>query len=101
MARNFRITSLRRNGALHLRLSGDFDGMSAMELIYALKEHIALAGTIFIETDGLSTLLPFGREVFQKNFSFSSRLSQKFVFVGNPGRQLAPSGTSCMQNRAM
>jgi hypothetical protein len=96
MASNFRITSRRKGDCLHLKLSGDFDGMSAMELIYALKEHNGTARTIYVETDGISSLLPFGRDVFQKHFCFPDNVSRKLFFVGDSGREIAPSGVSCL-----
>jgi hypothetical protein len=95
MARNFRITSRRKGDALYFLLSGDFDGMSAMELIYALKEYSGSAGRIYIDTDGVLSLFPFGRDVFQKQFCFSPQVSGKLVFTGNCGRKLAPAGACC------
>jgi len=95
MAKNFRITSRRKGNAIYLRLSGDFDGMSAMELIYAIKDHTGSADTIFIETHDLCALVPFGRDVFQKHLCFSPQKSQKLIFTGDPGRHIVPSGISC------
>lgn len=89
MAKNFRIYSRKENNILHLKLSGDFDGMSAMELLYALKEKIEAADRIYIDTNELSSLLPFGRVVFQNNFDFSSEASSKMVFTGEYGNQIS------------
>ena len=99
MAKNFRISSRRKGNSIHLRLSGDFDGMSAMELIYAIKDHTGSAETIYVETDGLCALLPFGRDVFQKHLCFSPHKSQKLVFTGNPGRHIVPAGMRCIERR--
>lgn len=99
MAKNFRITSRRKGRAVHLRLSGDFDGMSAMELIYAIKDHSGSADTIYIETDDLCALVPFGRDVFQKHFCFPPHNSRKLIFTGDPGRQIVPAGVSCIGRR--
>ena len=91
MANNFKITSRQKNGGLHLELSGDFDGTSALELIYALNEKIDMARRIYIDTDGLRTLMPFGRMVFTNNFNFSASAFKKMVFIGIYGRELYPS----------
>lgn len=40
MASNFQIFSFKTNDSLHLKLSGDFDGSSAHELINTLTEHV-------------------------------------------------------------
>ena len=90
MAANFRITSRRKGGNLHLKLSGNFDGMAAMELIYALKDSLGFAQKIYIETNDLSSLHPFGQDVFQKNFIFSPAASKKMYFIGDFSRAIAP-----------
>ena len=91
MANNFRITSHKKNGGLHLKLSGDFDGTSALELLYALHDIIGMAEKIYIETEGLRSLIPFGRMVFIKNFNFSPSAFKKMVFTGDYGHALYPS----------
>lgn len=99
MAKNFRITSRRKADGLHLTLNGDFDGMSAMELVYALKEYAGLAHTIYIETEGIRKLFPFGLDVFQKHFCFTPAAAGKVVFSGSPALQLAPRGISFSESR--
>ncbi len=99
MARNFRIKSRINGDSLYLMLNGDFDGTSALELIYALKEKIGWTGKIYIEADGLSNLFPFGREVFQKHFCFSLRDCRKMTFLGNAGGRIAPPRTGCVESR--
>src|SRR6056297_1853526 len=96
MAANFRITSRRKGGNLHLKLSGNFDGMAAMELIYALKDNLGVAKKIYIETDDLASLHPFGQDVFQKNFIFAPATSQKMYFVGDFSRAIAPGNAYCV-----
>mgnify|MGYP006289301875 CR=1 FL=1 len=90
MASNFRITSHKRNGSLHLKLSGDFDGTSALELLYAINEKIGVAEKIYIETEDLKSLKPFGRMVFSNNFHFSASALKKIFFIGDYGRELYP-----------
>lgn len=92
MAANFRITSRHKGGNLHLKLSGNFDGMAAMELIYALKDSLDFAQKIYIETNDLSTLHPFGQDVFQK-ISFSPRQHQKKYTFSGTSAGPSPPGT--------
>jgi hypothetical protein len=86
MASNFRILSHQKRNNLHLKLTGDFDGSSAYELIRFLEEKSSCVFRIFIHTRNLKTVYPFGREVFQNNLSAISRHSHKLVFVGDNNR---------------
>ena len=94
MAANFRIKLHRKTNNIRMKLCGDFDGMSAMELICAIKDNSTAAKRIYIETDGLNSLLPFGLDVFQKKLSLPPAISGKLVFIGNHSQAIAPKGTS-------
>ena len=48
---------------LHLKLSGEFDGSSAHQLINTLKNHYGNARNIYIHTSSLSCVPPFGQDV--------------------------------------
>lgn len=94
MAANFRITQHRRSNTLYLKLAGDFDGTSALELIHALMHSPSEIGRIYIDTRGLTSLKPFGQNVFLKNCAVPRTMFSKLVFRGNYGQQIAPSGAS-------
>jgi len=98
MAANFRIISQRQGRNLHLKLRGDFDGMSAMELIYAIKDNLGFAELICIETDGLCCVYPFGRDVFQKNFMFPPARARQIFFIGAFSSQFIPEKTESETN---
>jgi anti-anti-sigma regulatory factor len=91
MASNFQIYSYKTRDSLHLKLNGDFDGNSAHELINILIE----AGTgfweIFIDTNGLKTIHPFGRAVFEKNFSILNKKLSNLIFIGENGDKISTS----------
>ena len=91
MASNFQIYSYKTRDSLHLKLDGDFDGNSAHELINILIE----AGTgfweIFIDTNALKTIHPFGRAVFQKNFSILNKKLCNIIFIGENRHKISPS----------
>ncbi len=89
MASNFKISLNRNNNSLHLNLMGDFDGSSAFELINTLKEHNGNSVKIFINTGGLSSLHPFGLDVFQKNCTIN-KLCRGLIFIGEHATEIAP-----------
>jgi hypothetical protein len=85
MASNFQIYSVKTRDSLHLKLAGDFDGSSAYELINTLIEHGKDFYEIFIDTNDLKTIHPFGKDVFQKNLGSSNKLYRNLVFIGKNG----------------
>ena len=82
MASNFRIFRHRTRDSLHLKLDGDFDGSSAHELINTLIEYGTGYYQIFIDTNDLKTVHPFGKDVFQKNIGRFNKKSSSLIFVG-------------------
>jgi hypothetical protein len=88
MASNFQIYSFKTRDSLHLKLAGDFDGSSAYELINTLTEHGKGFYEIFIDTNDLKTIHPFGKDVFQKNLRSSNKLYRNLVFIGKNGHEL-------------
>ena len=82
MASNSHIISYKFEDILYLRLTGDFDEGSAHELINTLKKHDKGSGDIFIDTNNLKTIHPFGRDVFQKNFSSIKKQLKNLIIVG-------------------
>jgi anti-anti-sigma regulatory factor len=90
MACNFKILIHQNNENLHLKLMGDFDGSSACELINALKTHSNKANRVFIHSDGLKEVHPFGTAVFHTNFHEVNKADVNFVFTGENGSSLNP-----------
>lgn len=89
MASNFRIYRHRTRDSLHLKLDGDFDGNSAHELINTLTEFGKGLYQIFIDTNDLKTVHPFGKDVFQKNLGRYSRGIGNLIFIGQNWREFA------------
>jgi hypothetical protein len=75
MAANFHMFSYKTRDSLHIKLEGDFDGNSAYELLETLNKYSSIFYQIFIDTNDLKTIHPFGREAFQKNSVLSNRNS--------------------------
>ena len=90
MAQNFKIHIHRNSENLHLKIIGDFDGSSAHELLNALKIHGRGASRIFVHTNCLQDIHPFGCNVFHNNFDTLKRQSMPIVFTGENASQLAP-----------
>lgn len=83
MASNFEVSVDKMGKGFGLKLVGDFDATSAYELIYAIKKLPEDILKIFIHTDGLKDISPFGLAVFHRNMSPLDRQSRKIVFTGN------------------
>jgi hypothetical protein len=81
MASNFQLLSYRNKDSLHLQLYGDFDGNSAYELINTLKKNGKDFIQIFIDTNDLTKLYPFGLDVFQNNTAIAKK-SSSLIFIG-------------------
>ena len=82
MASNFQILSFKTRDSLYLKLTGDFDGSSALELINTLTKHSTGVWNIFIDTNNLKTIHPFGRDVFQKNLNGIKKELNNLIFFG-------------------
>jgi hypothetical protein len=91
MAMNFRIFKLKKRNRVHLTLDGDFDGTSAHELINTLKSYGPDGVKIFIDTDRLKSVYPFGQVVLHRNLSGLCGRCGNLVFTGLHGRRLSPS----------
>jgi hypothetical protein len=88
MASNFQISTHEKRDSLHLKLYGDFDGSSAYELINALK-HCSRFDRIFIDTNELQTIYPFGKDVFQKNIGPIEKKFGNLIFIGEREHNLS------------
>ncbi|RJQ63858.1 MAG: hypothetical protein C4530_02870 [Desulfobacteraceae bacterium] len=82
MATNFKIEIEPKGGTLHLSLSGNFDGASADELLNVIKWHSRDVEKIFVNTNGLRTIHPFGQVLFQNKYHTVKDQSPQLVFTG-------------------
>ena len=90
MACNFKIYTHRNSDGVHFKLIGDFDGSSAHVLLNNIKIYSRIANQIFIHTNGLTEVHPFGKAVFQNNFNDVNKQDVFFIFTGEYGNSLAP-----------
>jgi hypothetical protein len=88
MASNFKIYSFKTRESLHLKLSGDFDGSSAYELLNTIADYGKGLYEIFIITDDLRSIHPYGIEVFQKRFGALKKQYHGINFIGRNGNTI-------------
>ena len=91
MAHNFKMNIHCRIDKLFIRLTGDFDGNSAFELLNALSENLNNTKYILIDTKKLQEVYPFGREVFYHNFLKMKTQRNRIRFIGPVALQMAPT----------
>ena len=92
MASNFKILVHRNSDNVYLKLTGDFDGTSADELLNTLKENCADVRKIFIHTNGLTKIYPFGRKLLRKSLYVMNDQSARLVFTGEHGPKIGRKG---------
>lgn len=88
MANNFKILRHRTDGNLQLSLAGDFDGSSAFELLIMLEENLDNTARVSINTSNLKKIHPFGRQVFNHNFSRLKHHRTCVRFIGENADQI-------------
>lgn len=88
MASNFHMFSFKTRDNLHLKLEGDFDGSSAYELLETLKKYDSGSYQIFIDTNNLKTIYPFGKQVFQKKLGIYKQQISNLIFIGDDGHKI-------------
>jgi hypothetical protein len=82
MANNFRIFQCRKGDSLHLKLSGDFDGSSALELLNVLKKGHNACFNVVINTSELNQVHHFGQDVIKRNAGIFNQLNNRVHFIG-------------------
>ena len=93
MASNFGIAVDRNSDGFILKLVGDFDVTSAHELIYAIEKLPEDSVKLYIYTNGLKTIRPFGRDIFHMFMRSLNGQSTKIVSTGNSASQLSPGNS--------
>jgi hypothetical protein len=88
MSQCFKISVHKNSDNLHLRLAGEFDGSSALQLINYLKTNGRGVSTVFIHTNCLNDVHPFGQHIFQQNLNALDTKTVSYVFTGEKASQL-------------
>jgi anti-anti-sigma regulatory factor len=90
MAHNFKVAIHRNSDNLHLKLIGDFDGSSAQQLLHILEKNCRGTSRVFIHTNSLRDIHPFGPNVLRSHMDFMKGKSISIVFTGENASRLAP-----------
>ncbi len=97
MASNFRISMHRNSENLHLKLTGDFDGSAAMQLMDVLKKKANNGvNKIIIHTSCLNDIHPLGLNTFHKNMQELNGNAGRLLFTGENADQIAPEKGLCL-----
>ena len=94
MAQNFKIRIHRKIDNLSIRLTGDFDGSSAWELINTIRENLNNLKFIQIDISKLKKVYPFGREVFKYNLLSVKDRRIRIQFSAPNALRIAPQYTN-------
>ena len=93
MASNFQVFCDTNDMGTVLKLFGDFDATSAYELIEIIKKRTGGSSSkVFLQTDGLKHIYPFGLHIFHNSLKSMNGQSAKIVFTGNKARGLSLEG---------
>ena len=101
MTGNFNIFSHQNSSHLHLVLKGDFDDISAHELLLTLKKNGQQVDHTFVHTNGLRKVSTFGETVFRSHASELKEIAPKIIFTGDYSSNLsfelyaAPRSATC------
>jgi hypothetical protein len=93
MAANFRIFVHRNSENLDLKLIGDFDGLSAYELLDVMRRNSFGTSKVFIHSGSLEQIKWMGKNVFKDNFGLAETRPFLLFFTGNHASRLAPEGS--------
>jgi len=90
MGSTFHIHVHPSSDSVHLRLEGDFNRLSAYELLDALKKNCRWAKRAFIHTNNLRSVNPSGRAVLETNIGALDAKCLPLFFTGVYADRLAP-----------
>jgi hypothetical protein len=96
VASNFKIFFCRHSNDLHFKISGDFDGSSACELLNVPGKNHNGISKIFIHAGSHTHMHPFGLSVFHKNLGAVKRQSVPIVFTGEKASKMAPESSNSL-----
>lgn len=92
MADNFKMSTEKKGGDwIVIRMSGDFDGMSAWELIHKMHEFSGQYYLVEVDTSGVTEMVPFGYKTFAVNVKSLKKSPSTFVVTGDFAPYLSDS----------
>ena len=93
MSTDFQMNYHHNKDNLHVKMQGIFDGNSAHELLNLFLREYRCGGRVFVDTAGVSEVLPFGSKVLQARLCQTPVPASQLYFKGENGFNMAPSGS--------
>ena len=91
MASNFKVCGHQTEGSVHLKLLGDLDDSSVLELIDILKKGHRGLYRVFIHTAGLEDVSPVACGNLRSNLLSLKMQSDRLAFTGEYAARMAPN----------
>lgn len=87
----------KKQNAIHLGLTGDFDGCAAYEVTTFLQNRFSLGDRVFVSTEKLRLVDPAGRNVFRALLRRIGIPLDSLYFKGEQAAALAPDGSKVIK----
>ena len=81
MSPGFSISVKPGSKSLYVQIQGGFDGSSAQQLLYSLRQYVGQFPMIIIDTDRVSHTDVFGLNVFRYNLEAMQTTARRFSFI--------------------
>ena len=91
MASKFKISTHSNSENIHLQLIGDFDGISAKQLLEVLDKNCRHTNKVFIHTNRLERISTLGCNTFKQYFKNFKDQSMSLVFTGDYASRMNPN----------
>ena len=92
MALNFAISAHREDDRLHVHVSGDFDEVSAEDLIRVLEGQMIGLRVGYVGTKDLVRIDKEARSAFHQYLNTHGNLRNRLVFINDCAPRIAPIG---------
>lgn len=99
MSTDFQMNYHHNKDNLHVKMQGIFDGNSAHELLNLFLREYRCGGRVFVDTAGVSEVLPFGSKVLQARLCQTPVPASQLFFKGENGFNMRPPGAVCLSCR--
>lgn len=96
MSAKFQLEFRQSNGNLFIDAAGDFDGHSAWELMNAINRKYAGQGRVFVNTERIEDVTPFGQGLFHDLMAKSVLPKDRLFLKGEKGFEIGPDGSSVL-----
>ena len=99
MSTDFQMNYHHNKDNLHVKMQGIFDGNSAHELLNLFLREYRCGGRVFVDTAGVSEVLPFGSKVLQARLCQTPVPASQLFFRAKTDSTWRPPGAVCLSCR--